>query len=279
VQGRVYLLIQALRITLEGNTSYAISGSHDPTGAIQLPPYDSTTFHQTGGPWTSAGQQAIDGRDNFTLVAHDVGRALTGRFQQLATTSASGTATQSYVLVQVRWIWLIYPLTLLVLSLVALLATILETHLRHMAVWKESSLPLLYRYTGTPPVGPNGPGPGQRQPTNSISNRVSQIIEDASEEFVRLRRHHGIWTLDTYSGPLPENEKKAKRCAKAQAKTNQWRNHREKQTSKPATREKNDHAQQPTTTTRTQEPLDRLPSGQRFASPPTADRGQYDAPG
>lgn len=131
---------------------------HDTSGGLQYPTYDSTTFTQALGPWSSAGQQAIDGRDKFSLVVQDVGRALTGRFQQLATASVSGTATQCYVIVEVRWIWLIYPLTLLVLSLVSLIATILETHMRHMAVWKESSLPLLYRYTGTTPVSSAGPG-------------------------------------------------------------------------------------------------------------------------
>lgn len=197
VQGHVYLLIQALRITLEGNTTYNIQGVHYPNGEAQSSAYDGTGFTQTGGPWSSAGQQAIDGAGNFSLVVNDVGQALTGRFQQLATTSVAGTATRTYVIIEIRWIWLIYPLALLVLSIVSLIATILATHSRHMAVWKESSLPLLYRYAGTPPVASAGAGQRMGRPARALFNQVSHIVDEAREELVRLRRHQTLWTLDT----------------------------------------------------------------------------------
>lgn len=206
--GRAALLIQALRITLEGNTTYSTEGYHCPSGECDSIPYDSTGYTQTRGPWSSAGQQAIDGSDNFSQVVDGVGQALTGRFQQLATASVSGTATRNYVVMEVRWIWVMYPLALLVLSLVSLVATILATHVRHMAVWKESTLPLLYRYTGdglgaltTATTLPPVPS------VKALSNKVSQIVDDAREQLVRLRRHHAIWTLDSEHSQHPDKTK------------------------------------------------------------------------
>lgn len=196
VQGHAYLLIQALRITLEGNTTYNMQGVHYPDAEDQSSAYDGTGFSQARGPWSSAGQQAIDGAGNFSLVVNDVGHALTGRFQQLAATSVSGTATRSYVIIEVRWMWLIYPLSLLVLSIMSLIATILATHIRHMVVWKESSLPLLYRYAGTTPIASAGAGQRMGRHVKAPSNHVSQIIDEAREELVCLRRHQTLWTLD-----------------------------------------------------------------------------------
>lgn len=208
--GRATLLVEALRITLEGNTTYSAEGYHCPTGECDSTPCDSTGYAQNRGPWSSAGQQAIDGTDDFSQVVDGVGQALTGRFQQLATASVSGTATRNYVIMEVRWIWLIYPLALLVLSLVSLIVTILATHVRHMAVWKESTLPLLYRYTGDghghglgaltaaavfPPASPS---------VKTLSNQVSQIVDDAHKQLVRLRRHHAIWTLDSEPSQQPD---------------------------------------------------------------------------
>jgi hypothetical protein len=224
VQGHAYLLIQALRITLEGNTTYNIQGVHYPNKEFQSSAYDGTGFTQTRGPWSSAGQQAIDGAGNFSLVANDVGQALTGRFQQLAATSVAGTATRTYVIIEIRWIWLIYPLALLVLSIVSLIATILATHIRHMAVWKESSLPLLYRYAGTTPMASAGAGQRPGRPAKALFNHVSQIVDEARTELVRLRRHQTLWTLDTE--PLL-GEVKGTNEGKNGAKTNSEGGHSE----------------------------------------------------
>ncbi|KIX01068.1 uncharacterized protein Z518_10134 [Rhinocladiella mackenziei CBS 650.93] len=151
VQGHAYLLIQALRIALEGNTTYSIGGYWYPDPeqeAEQGFTFNSTTFSQTDGPWSSAGQQAIDGSGNFSDVVDGVGRALTGRFQQLEDTVAVGTSLRSEAVIVVRWAWIAYPLALVVLGLGGLLLTILATHTKHMAVWKESTLPILYRFGG-----------------------------------------------------------------------------------------------------------------------------------
>ncbi|KAK5061217.1 hypothetical protein LTR84_007759 [Exophiala bonariae] len=207
VQGHAYLLIQALRIALEGNTTYSLLGTHYPSGESESTSYEGTGYSQNRGPWSSAGQQAIDGADNFAQVVEGVGHALTGRFQQLATISVSGSATRNYVVMEVRWIWLIYPLALLVLSIASLTATILATHVRHMAVWKESTIPLLYRYAGDGLNFLAGSTQALGHPSKSLSNKVSQIVDEANKELVRLRRHQAIWTLDSETPPERAEQK------------------------------------------------------------------------
>lgn len=225
-QGRAFLLIQALRIALEGNTTYIHSGYWytDPADADQNSDFDSTSFTQTSGPWSSAGQQAIDGNGNFSNVVDGVGRALTGRFQQLQDSVAVGTTLHSEAVVVVRWEWIAYPLALTALGLLGLLLTILSTHNQHMAVWKESTLPLLFRYTGgvasSSPTTEDTNHTTQQHASNVFpaaatapprtltaltfsntipapeSNRVSSIVTQAAEEQVQLRRRDSFWVLD-----------------------------------------------------------------------------------
>ncbi|OCT47653.1 hypothetical protein CLCR_03405 [Cladophialophora carrionii] len=225
-QGRAFLLIQALRIALEGNTTYSHSGYWYPNpsdgGAFD---FDSTGFSQAyGGPWSSAGQQAIDGNGDFSDVVDGVGRALTGRFQQLQDSVAIGTTLQSEAVVLVRWEWITYPLALTVLGLAGLLLTIVSTHQQHMAVWKESTLPLLFRYTAASAAADstephaqahhyhhhgtlNGVGAGAGPPRTTTaltlsaipppeSNRVSSIVTQAAGEQVQLLRRDSFWVLD-----------------------------------------------------------------------------------
>lgn len=160
-QGRAFLIIQALRIALEGNTTYIFSGYWyaDPSEGEDST-FNATGFTQTNGPWSSAGQQAIDANGNFTDIATNVGIALTGRFQQLQTSTAQGTTLRTQAIVVVRWRWIAYPLSLFTLGVLALILTILATHAAHMAVWKESTLPLLFRYAGVRSPGARGAGSG-----------------------------------------------------------------------------------------------------------------------
>ncbi|KAH0845429.1 hypothetical protein FOPE_11293 [Fonsecaea pedrosoi] len=215
-QGRAFLLIQALRIALEGNTTYSYGGYWYPDPAQQGDIYNfsSTGFDQNSGPWSSAGQQAIDGNGNFSDVADSVGRAVTGRFQQLQETVATGTTLHNQAVIVVRWPWISYPLALVVLGLTGLFLTMFSTHRNHMPVWKESTLPLLFRYSSpvelqqghsTPPGGLTPPPGTTFSFANTIpgpdSNKVSSIIAQASAEQVQLRRRDSFWVLD--SDPLP----------------------------------------------------------------------------
>ena len=214
VSGRAYLLIEALRIALEGNTTYGYGGYwySDPADQDNIFNFSSTSFSQTSGPWTSAGQQAIDGSGNFSNVVDGVGRALSGRFQQLQDSVAIGITWRSEAMIVVRWQWISYPLALVVLGLAGLLLTILSTHTNHMAVWKESTLPLLFRYTAPLETQQAHTPGGLARPNTTFSfsntipdadaNKVSSIVSQASEEKVQLRRRDAYWVLDSESGHL-----------------------------------------------------------------------------
>jgi hypothetical protein len=157
-------------------------------------------------------------------VVDGVGRALTGKFQQVQDSVAIGTTLHSEAVVLVRWEWIAYPLALTLLGLAGLLLTILSTHNRHMAVWKESTLPLLFRYTGATAADSTEPhtqkhlhhdnhdddtfhGSDARPPRTTTaltlsatpppeSNRVSSIINQAAGEQVQLLRRDSFWVLD-----------------------------------------------------------------------------------
>ncbi|OAL31163.1 hypothetical protein AYO22_01196 [Fonsecaea multimorphosa] len=223
-QGRAYLLIQALRIALEGNTTYSYGGYwySDPSEQGDTFNFSSTSFDQVAGPWSSAGQQAIDGNGNFSDVVNSVGQALTGRFQQLQDTVAIGTTLHSEAVIVVRWEWISYPLALVVLGLAGLFLTMFSTRRNHMAVWKESTLPLLFRYTAPVELqqaahSTSTPG-GLGRPSTTFSfsntipcggpdpNKVSSIVTQASEEQVQLRRRDSSWILD--SDPQPPADSK-----------------------------------------------------------------------
>ncbi|KAJ9611662.1 hypothetical protein H2200_004846 [Cladophialophora chaetospira] len=209
-QGRAFLLIQALRIALEGNTTYSHSGT-------DIYDFDSTSFTQSSGPWSSAGQQAIDGNANFSNIIDRVGQALSGRFQQLQDSVAIGTTLHCEAIIIVRSEWIAYLLALTVFGLVGLLLTILSTHHQHMAVWKESTLPLLFRYTESAVGTGESHAHSQHKISNNAQlprtttaltfntvpppdpNRVSSIINQAAAEQVQLRKRDSFWVLDRAS--------------------------------------------------------------------------------
>ncbi|KAI1619910.1 hypothetical protein EDD37DRAFT_698328 [Exophiala viscosa] len=208
-EGHAQLLIQALRTALEGNTTYAQAGYFDATDPSHSYTFDATGFTQVSSPWSSAGQQAIDTADNFTFVAEGVADALTGAFQTLQNTTTAGTALRTQSIITVRWAWIAYPLSLVALGLAALTLTIIATHTQKMALWKESTLPLLFRYAGgLPTVGQNiSKSTPAFSFSNTIfpsndqdSNRVSSIITHAAGQRVQLRRRNGVWILESDKG-------------------------------------------------------------------------------
>lgn len=54
--------------------------------------------------------------------------------------------TETYV--KVRWEWFSYPATLVILSLLYLLGTIIETTYRDVSIWKSSNLAMLFHGQG-----------------------------------------------------------------------------------------------------------------------------------
>jgi hypothetical protein len=56
---------------------------------------------------------------------------------------AAGTVWTSEAIVHVRWLWMILPIILEVLTLIFLLSTILQSHKCGLPGWKSSTLPLI----------------------------------------------------------------------------------------------------------------------------------------
>lgn len=57
---------------------------------------------------------------------------------------AHGTATYTHVSVSVRWPWLAFPATLILLTTIFLVLTIINTVRHDVAAWKSSPLPMLF---------------------------------------------------------------------------------------------------------------------------------------
>lgn len=71
---------------------------------------------------------------------------------------AEGTAFKNETYVQVQWVWLCLPMTLVSMSILFLVATMIVNHRKRAMAWKSSSLALLFH--GLEGVGSRGTGEG-----------------------------------------------------------------------------------------------------------------------
>ena len=90
----------------------------------------------------------------------------------------SGVALKGETYVQVNWPWFAYPAALLLIALVNLIATIVETQKRQVKVWKSSSLALLYQ------GGHLGLDQHRKMPSDTLS-QMSQVSSDVEVKLVR----------------------------------------------------------------------------------------------
>jgi hypothetical protein len=60
------------------------------------------------------------------------------------TTPVVGQVWNTETIVRVRWIWFIYPIAVIVLTLLFLVATIVQSSTQHIKVWKSSILAVLF---------------------------------------------------------------------------------------------------------------------------------------
>ncbi|THZ01936.1 hypothetical protein D6C93_03351 [Aureobasidium pullulans] len=80
-------------------------------------------------------------------VANDIATSLTNAIQNLTTDDTiqqSGDSIYQVQYIQVQWIWLAFPATVVLLGLLLLLATMVQSHLDKALVWKCSPLALLF---------------------------------------------------------------------------------------------------------------------------------------
>lgn len=88
----------------------------------------------------------------------------------------SGLAFKTETYVRVRWAWLSYPAAVIVLSLLYLISTIIETTHREVAIWKSSNLAMLF----------HGKNLNLEKPDHVMVNTLSQMGERASSIEVEL---------------------------------------------------------------------------------------------
>lgn len=191
--------IRSLRIVLEGNSTYTRQGNFYGEGNENNFDYEATAFAQTSSPWSSIGQQAIDANGNFTNVVDQVARAISGKMQELQDTAVDGTVLRSEVIVVVRWVWLAFPLVLVVIGLGGLVATVFATRRSDLPIWKDSVLPLLLRHGGQRETLVKDSCVGGTQ-----LNEASSLAREAELEQVHLIRVHGpgqdstpVWMLNS----------------------------------------------------------------------------------
>ena len=90
--------------------------------------------------------------------------------------TANGTATYNEVYVSIRWSWLAFPASLLLLTFVFLVLTILHTASSKTAVWKCSSLALLFHGLEEEGIKPFG-----------TARNITKMDEMAEHNVVRLQ--------------------------------------------------------------------------------------------
>jgi hypothetical protein len=136
---------------------------------------------------------AIRKHGNLSQTLENVAASLNYHLQKYATDQVSGKVLIHETYVCVRWAWLVLPLFLIVLGMLALLLTIWQTRQREAILWKSSSLPLLYRGPAGLMSRPDSFGDMQ----NSRRNTIAAMHADAKNFRVRLLREHetGEWTL------------------------------------------------------------------------------------
>lgn len=103
-----------------------------------------------------------------------------------AVTSSSHYAGLTYfsqARVAVRWVWLLFPACMVVASIVFLLASIWQTHRRHVPVWKSDALALIHCDLD---MGAQSPGDEGRHPLDE------QFVLECSNDRGTLRRATGL---------------------------------------------------------------------------------------
>ncbi|KAL8842161.1 MAG: hypothetical protein Q9176_002854 [Flavoplaca citrina] len=121
--------------------------------AIALNSFMSETFTGSGGinnsgsAFSSDVIQALFDTSNLTKRIENLATSMTNSIRgqdDNVTGPAYGTAWTNETYVHVRWAWLAFPATLILVASCFLLGVILETSYRDILVWKSSNIALLF---------------------------------------------------------------------------------------------------------------------------------------
>ncbi|KAL8852378.1 MAG: hypothetical protein Q9221_002762 [Calogaya cf. arnoldii] len=145
-------------LILNPPTSFSNESGDEPfrithRAALALKSFMSKTFTGSGGinnsgsAFSSDVMQALYDTSNLTKRIENLATSMTNSIRgqdDNVTGPAYGIAWTSQTYVHVRWAWLAFPATLILLASCFLLGVILETSHRDILVWKSSNIALLF---------------------------------------------------------------------------------------------------------------------------------------
>ena len=112
----------------------------------------SGSVNVSGAAFTSDISQALYTTNNLTALVDNLAVSMTNNMRQqnasISNPNCEGIAWTSQTYLHVRWAWLAFPATLVVLSLALLVGTIIETRYREVMIWKSNNLALLFHGRG-----------------------------------------------------------------------------------------------------------------------------------
>lgn len=141
----------------------------------------------------------------------NIAQGLTNFIQQYGDSVIPGQTYVSTSVVEVRWIWLTFPISLIAVVLVTFLATVIQTHDCKLPTWKTSPFPLFFNYRD-PNARSESPGnydhepedqglhrPGGETTFETKAVKTSAHEEMASKTKLRLRPIDGNWIIEKES--------------------------------------------------------------------------------
>lgn len=110
---------------------------------------DDISVSELGTDYSSYTFQEMVQHRGLNATVHSIAESLTVMMQNLSTDKITGQVGHTQTIVQVRWLWLLYPVVVIFTGIAFVLYTIVETTWFDKGyykanVWKNSSLPLIY---------------------------------------------------------------------------------------------------------------------------------------
>ena len=142
-----------------------------------------------GSAFSSDVIQALYLADNLTSRIHNVAVSMTNNIRQQndsLSNTANGTAWATETFVHVRWGWFALPAAMVILSLIFLIGSIVETSYREVPVWKASNIAVLF----------HGQSMDLKDPRDIAVTELSQMGDQARAINVQLEKNgEGRWEL------------------------------------------------------------------------------------
>lgn len=175
----------------KGNNSFTVSN----LAAMALNSFMSESFtgsgglNESGSAFSSDVMQALYNTQSLAVRIENLATSMTNNIRQHdcgGSDPAVGIAWETSTYVHVRWAWFAFPVALVVLSLVLLLGTIIETSNRDVMIWKSNSLATLF----------HGRGLKLDPSDHTTLNKLSEMAQKAKNVKVELTQtSEGDWKL------------------------------------------------------------------------------------